>query len=985
MHAYELARASLEHGAPWATALIVFTGPGHESDLAARLRARGVRVTVVDTKVGGAEHDVRRLGVGRRLIDRVRRGDYDIVFAAPPCESFSVAHRPQLRSRRQAAGLRNAPAEWLSYLRKHNELASWTMELAAAAHDAGVIWAIENPADRGLRGSPAFWLERSDHAPLWVQECTKRLAARTGAASRTFAYCAFGAPHQKYTTVMHSAGWTELAALDDRLCVHGNEAHAEQLRGRHATGESRAGRAAAYPDELNEFLAGAVTAALRRGRSEADEEAAAAREAGPAGGAGAADGGRVGEGWALSPEVAQACEAARRSAPKFASERNKRPEPASTLRDEALPGDLHAPPSRSRPRPKAKRTKGGATPRRAEEGAEGGGAPGRGERDEAAAQRALRRAAGPIAIHELYNEGVYAGKVLPWMARADEAAAALREGRTPPRMVTITITQDEMPLFARYVVWDCEDPSDCKPVERSTRDTVFPGKRQIDRAAMRAVADELGWDRVDSDIVSQMGEGGVEARSNCALETVLAWHHNGVADHPEAATAAVEKDWEEQWASRPTRHLPFVPCRVLPRNVVMQERVRLLPGETADGRPRIEAYDKPRITQNSSDGDENSVNAGVDDDETFVQLPTIQRYARGWAICDTAGEADGARAEGYVVDAESAYRFCPVQKADWWTQCFMWWDEDGRAGVCVDRRLGFGGAYAPNRFERISTMCAAYAQSLQADFDAAQPPPPSARRWMAARRARQERGELPDAAAQAAPRYLQVFIDDFTGAALNDTVVPPPEVAAIVVDERNSRSTGATPAPPDTRVHVHAQLTVLALRRLGLSAAPGKVVVGNPVIALGFSVQRGEGLGGGVLRCPELKRQSMRSAGADAKRLAIEGDVERKPAERLVGRLCNISQALPEIKCLLGGGYAVTRATWEVGGARRPPPRLQLRKGGGPQTEWLELLELAEDVLEANEGVALAPELCFPERELPPRRHGGDGRQRRRRRGRIRP
>jgi hypothetical protein len=85
--------------AAWATALIVFSGPGHDADLAARLRARGVAVTVVDTKVGGAGHDVRRPSVGQRLITRVRRGDYDMVFAAPPCESFSVAHRPQLCAR----------------------------------------------------------------------------------------------------------------------------------------------------------------------------------------------------------------------------------------------------------------------------------------------------------------------------------------------------------------------------------------------------------------------------------------------------------------------------------------------------------------------------------------------------------------------------------------------------------------------------------------------------------------------------------------------------------------------------------------------------------------------------------------------------------------------------------------------------------------------------------------------------------------------
>ena len=98
------------HGA-WATALVVFAGPGHARDLAAQLRARGVRVDAVDTKVGGTAHDVLRPSVGGELLARVRRGEYDAVFIATPCESFSVAHRPQLLSRKQPDGLRNAPPE----------------------------------------------------------------------------------------------------------------------------------------------------------------------------------------------------------------------------------------------------------------------------------------------------------------------------------------------------------------------------------------------------------------------------------------------------------------------------------------------------------------------------------------------------------------------------------------------------------------------------------------------------------------------------------------------------------------------------------------------------------------------------------------------------------------------------------------------------------------------------------------------------------
>ena len=110
------------------------------------------------------------------------------------------------------------------------------------------------------------------------------------------------------------------------------------------------------------------------------------------------------------------------------------------------------------------------------------------------------------------------------------------------------------------------------------------------------------------------------------------------------------------------------------------------------------------------------------------------------AICDTAGttyeeEAAGetaVRAEAYAIDATSAYRFCPLQRAHRYTQCFLYWRKeigaDGRVqaavGVCVDERMGFGGAYAPNRFERVSLMSAAFIQAAQAEFDEAQPLPP---------------------------------------------------------------------------------------------------------------------------------------------------------------------------------------------------------------------------------------------------------------------
>eukprot|EP00965_Chrysotila_dentata_P121104 4005285-Pleurochrysis_carterae.AAC.1 len=162
----------------------------------------------------------------------------------------------------------------------------------------------------------------------------------------------------------------------------------------------------------------------------------------------------------------------------------------------------------------------------------------------------------------------------------------------------------------------------------------------------------------------------------------------------------------------------------------------------------------------------------------------------------------------YVADAESAYRFYPVQQADLWTQCFVWWDAEGKAGVVVDRRMGFGGAFAPNRFERVYTLMAAWVQRKQTDFDAGHPYPPTAQRWAARRAAHQRRSGAPGDAAHLAPRYLQVYIDDFSGVALTDEVEPPAELAHVVIDPVHTRAAGGEPAAPTTRAYVHAQLAV---------------------------------------------------------------------------------------------------------------------------------------------------------------------------------
>ena len=65
---------------------------------------------------------------------------------------------------------------------------------------------------------------------------------------------------------------------------------------------------------------------------------------------------------------------------------------------------------------------------------------------------------------------------------------------------------------------------------------------------------------------------------------------------------------------------------------------------------------------------------------------------------------------------------------------------------------------------------------------------------------------------------------DINGAALNDVVRVPWEVEHIKIDPLATEAMGGVPAAPNTRVHVHARLDIVTLRRLGLEEAASKIL-----------------------------------------------------------------------------------------------------------------------------------------------------------------
>ena len=63
-----------------------------------------------------------------------------------------------------------------------------------------------------------------------------------------------------------------------------------------------------------------------------------------------------------------------------------------------------------------------------------------------------------------------------YLAATQRAFDEIRAGRLRMSPGEFVVRQQALPEWARGFVWDTEDASDCKPVQRSTRDTVFPGE-----------------------------------------------------------------------------------------------------------------------------------------------------------------------------------------------------------------------------------------------------------------------------------------------------------------------------------------------------------------------------------------------------------------------------------------------------------------------------------------------------------------------------
>ena len=527
-----------------------------------------------------------------------------------------------------------------------------------------------------------------------------------------------------------------------------------------------------------------------------------------------------------------------------------------------------------------------------------------------------------------------------------------------PPTETRTYLQERLAPWARMIIWNSHNPMDCYPEQPSTAED--PPECQINRGFFDEWAKKLNW--TDADMLEQI-KSGVDSRSACELATVLRFHHKGMQHHFGPARESVERDSEadRQWITLGTPHLPYVPSRLIARNVAARHMWRMRDGKAT-------TIIKYRVTTDDSMEDDESGAASRNsslarDEWPDLHLPHIQTLGRAAAVLKTpAPIAEASKILGqhlphdeaerlvrlaieagvaeekivlWAIDLSNAYRQLPVQRLERWLQVLIWGD-----GCRTDVRCVFGTASMVQFFERVSTFLLAVIAFRQRAFDATRP-------YSAARRAWMERRGDSD------PAFRMIYIDDGMGATVHEP------------DEPVYRRTDSTGAIVDfdaieTRVEAHMRIAKETAAESGWPVQHEKVQIGETIEGLGFLV---ETKGAGRIACTLAKR-----GGLEAALLAHQApgavEVPAEDVESYAGKLIHLAEVMVEGRAHLEPFYTLLRATRRqiVRGRhiRSRPSKLAVGGAGPVAQRYQKSVSWWRAALRSDVSVPLAPRLCFP-------------------------
>ena len=939
-------------------------GPLLPGGLAAQGLARGAPFDEFDVLQGGDKHDLLlpepRAALLQGCAEQYTYGHFGI-----PCTTFTILlalQRRVLRLRRAPwgrGGLVGRDAEQVS---QANALIITSIEAMTRIVDRGGEVTFENVTDRGDVEIPeCYWPKRASMCPLSLVPAIiafmlyaniEQFHVPMGSFVDPDDECDGELPPVKWVTIFATPGAARiLRPLSRRRMSPTNKPRAVAI-GRDAAGNSRAALTAAYPAGFNTWLAMVAEVFAGSGRRDVPT---------------APPGAQIGCGSMLHPVMRAAVEAARSVPARFADFRKRDPAPIEERHLLPIPAphsvdaEFDAPVS-------------GADWAIVEEGTDD-------ERPESFAPGFLRplrshhgipglppgRVAYEIIFMRIAAQGgarVGYIRIVEWTRAAGVAAPLLAAGLPHVSPGTITVERELKEEWARDILLDTRQVHDVVRMRRSTRHTVFPGKRQMDRAAFRDLCDEEGWDEVDPDIVGQAGEGGIESRSTCPRYTILGWHHRGVRENFAEAHRISVQEHADGWLIGPYPMPPCEPCRCVPNNVLLQPKPFI--GEDNELRVKLKA----RVTINESFGDADSPNAGTSAANRTTHLPSHQTHATSASVVDGCFRRAKRRGEQYCTDLTGAFSFLQEQRADWWLQVRFWIMSpthpyaaaaDVKGAFYFQPRTIFGGCWGPNRFMRVQRAKRSRVRRRQAAFDASQPYPEGVQQALHERRELQRRGLLPVGADQLIPSSLQEFIDDESGSTGDDPVVMPAELAHIDVSRIRdiTRASGGRPSAANSRCMVHCCFSIDESERLSLEHALEKVQCGDCIVVLGLRCD----IARDTSDCPPAKAAVVAAEMQLMQERVQQGlKLEREMVDRNVGRLSNVSQIDPGLLLHIHAGYALATATTH---SKKDGQRHKLRSVPVSATsevgaEFLRLSAYAIASLRANVGVPLAYAPSFP-------------------------
>ena len=259
--------------------LILFSGKYNRPDgIAAFLRPLGLDCVQIDNdeKGGDPSHDLLNDEFYDSLLAQVKSGQFRVIFAAPPCSTFSVARflekpdsPPPVRDRKHVMGLPDLSPAYRAEVKRANALVARTCILLSEGFKVGTQFALENPADHGDAARHTRFLHER-HCPVWLFPEVSNLSSTTSAKLVTFSMCAFGSPWRKDTSLLYTDGLSKwLNQLSDMKCTHTRH---EGITDKNDAGEWKSKSAAAYPPDFNFFIARAIGSVANKHRAESDVE-----------------------------------------------------------------------------------------------------------------------------------------------------------------------------------------------------------------------------------------------------------------------------------------------------------------------------------------------------------------------------------------------------------------------------------------------------------------------------------------------------------------------------------------------------------------------------------------------------------------------------------------------------------------------------------------------------------------------------------------